>query len=46
VKIKNSTLEEIVFCVAEADKEILKEGILTAERIPIEDYASFLKEIS
>ena len=46
VKMKNSTLEEITFYGTEVYKEVWKEGILIAERIPIEDYSSFLKEIN
>jgi len=46
VKIKNSTLEKIRFDGTKAYKEVYIKGILTAQRIPIEDYASFLKEIS
>ena len=46
VKIKNSTLEKISFNQATAYKEIYENGILTAKRILIKDYASFLKEIS
>ena len=46
VKIKNSTLEKIRFDGAEAYKEIYKNGVLTTNRTPINDYTSFLKEIS
>ena len=46
VKIKNSILEEIKFDGAKAYKETYINGVLTTNRIPIKDYASFLKEIS
>jgi hypothetical protein len=39
-------LEKIRFDGAEASKEVSIKGVLTTNRIPIKDYASFLKEIS
>ena len=39
-------MEKIRFAGAEAYKETYKNGILTAIRTPINDYTSFLKEIS
>ena len=46
VKIKNSTLERIIFHNAKAYKEIYKNGLLIPSRITINDYESFLKEIN
>jgi uncharacterized protein YjbI with pentapeptide repeats len=46
VKIKDSTLKNIRFHGAEAYKEVSIKGVLIPHRIPIKDYASFLKEIS
>nr|UVG41924.1 hypothetical protein [Navicula tsukamotoi] len=46
VKIKNSTLEKIRFDGAEVEKETYENGILIINRIPINDYSSFLKEIT
>jgi len=46
VKIKNSTLEKIRFDGAEVYKETYKNGVLITNRTPINDYTSFLKEIS
>ena len=42
--IKNSTLKGIRFNKMTVSKTLSKNGILTTEEIPIQDYASFLTE--
>ena len=46
VKIKNSTLERIIFHNAKGYKETYKNGLWITSRITINGYESFLKEIN
>ena len=46
VKIKNSTLEKVRFDGVEVYKQTYKNVILITNCTPMNDYTSFLKEIS
>lgn len=46
IKIKTSTLENIQVSGAQISKKVCKNGQVSREYFPIDDYSSFLKEIN